>query len=223
MLVHCSYISLADEALHKMPPGSNAMPHKRQPDRRHVKNFGGITVVTTLYNQPKMSPAVLLDHTAGTGDPASDPTVNALRKTITDEQAPLAKRFRALFSLKHLASQEPPTQQTLPAIEAIAAAFASPSALLKHELAYCLGQSGKLDAVPFLRAVLEDYGEDAMVRHESAEALGAIGDQDSLQLLKERRDDPKEGEVVRETCVIAVDRIEWEHSEAGKAEKLKQR
>jgi deoxyhypusine monooxygenase len=149
--------------------------------------------------------------------------VTALEQTLCSESAPLAKRFRALFSLKHLAAQKPATPQTIPAIQAIAAAFTSPSALLKHELAYCLGQSGKDEAIPYLRAVIEDRDEDAMCRHEAAEAIGALGDVNSLGLLRQRRDDPKEEEVVRETCDIAVERIEWEHSEAGKLEKLKQR
>lgn len=155
--------------------------------------------------------------------PGADTTVLALRKTLTSESAALAARFRALFSLKHLAAQHPATAQTIPAIEAIAAAFTSPSALLKHELAYCLGQSGHNEAVPFLRRVLEDKEEDSMCRHEAAEALGALGYEESLQLLREMRDDPKEVDAVRETCEIAVGRIEWEHSEARKAEKLKQR
>ena len=152
-----------------------------------------------------------------------DLAIVALRRTLTDENAALAKRFRALFSLKHIAAQNPATAQTVPAIEAIAAAFTSPSTLLKHELAYCLGQSGKDEAIPFLRHVLEDRQEDAMCRHEAAEALGALNDQSSLELLRRRRDDPEEEVVVKETCDIAVERIEWEHSEARRLEKLKQR
>ncbi|KAF2396739.1 deoxyhypusine hydroxylase [Trichodelitschia bisporula] len=144
--------------------------------------------------------------------------VPPLRETLTSESAPLARRFRALFSLKHLAST-PDTATTLPAIDAIAAAFTSPSALLKHELAYCLGQTRNPAAVPVLRAVLEDRAEDAMCRHEAAEALGALGDKSSLELLKQRRDDAAEEVVVRETCEIAVERIEWEHS--GRKEELK--
>lgn len=62
-----------------------------------------------------------------------------------------------------------------------------------------------------------------MCRHEAAEALGALGDAGSLALLKELRDSAEEPEVVRETCEIAVDRIEWEHSKARQAEKLKKR
>lgn len=152
-----------------------------------------------------------------------DTQVPALRKILTSEAEPLARRFRALFSLKHLASLQPPSAQTVPAIEAIAAAFSSPSALLKHELAYCLGQSRHDAAIAPLRGVLEDKDEDAMCRHEAAEALGALSDKGSLELLRQLRDDVKEEEVVRETCDIAVDRIEWDHGLQKASEKLKQR
>lgn len=151
----------------------------------------------------------------------TDPTVLALRKVVTFEESPLAERFRALFSLKHLATLS--TDQSIPALEAIAAALTSPSALLKHELAYCLGQSGKPEAVRYLEACVEDRAEDDMCRHEAAEALGALGFDGSLELLKARRDDKEEVQVVRETAELAVERIEWASSEAGKAEKLRAR
>ena len=150
--------------------------------------------------------------------PTEDPTILALRKTVCTESEALAKRFRALFSLKHLACQG-----SLPAIQAIAAGFASPSALLKHELAYCLGQTKDLAAVPFLTQVLEDREEDSMCRHEAAEALGAIGDLGSVELLRGVRDDGDEVGVVRETCEIAVARIEWENGEGRKGENLRTR
>lgn len=147
-------------------------------------------------------------------------TTAALRDALTSESVPLAQRFRALFSLKHIAAQDHSEQSTA-AIEAIAAAFSSPSALLKHELAYCLGQTRNLLAVPFLRAVLENYSEDPMVRHESAEALGALGDAGSLEIMQKMRDDPNEPTVVRETCEIAIDHINWQLSESSKRETLK--
>jgi deoxyhypusine monooxygenase len=151
---------------------------------------------------------------------ASLDTVAVLGRDLASEDVPLARRFRALFSLKHLASQSV-GPQTSAAIKAIAAAFASPSALLKHELAYCLGQTKNLEAVPFLRPVLENKSEDAMCRHEAAEALGALEDLSSLQILKDLKNDESEPVVVRETCDIAVDRIEWAHSEDRKHESLK--
>lgn len=150
----------------------------------------------------------------------ADPTIQALRKDLVDEQVPLARRFRALFSLKHVASQEPSPKATA-AIEAIAAAFSSPSALLKHELAYCLGQTKNLRAVPYLRAVLEDKNEDTMCRHEAAEALGALGDESSVEIMTQLKEDESTPTVVRETCDIALDRIRWQHSDSRQHEVLK--
>ncbi|KAL1863371.1 deoxyhypusine hydroxylase [Paecilomyces lecythidis] len=164
-----------------------------------------------------MAPSAIDSSTEGV-----DATVLALRKTLTNESEPLARRFRALFSLKHLACLQPPNEKTVPAIQAIAAGFASSSELLKHELAYCLGQSKNRASVSYLEHVLKDAQEDTMCRHEAAEALGALGYEESLDLLKKLRDDSNESDVIRETCDIAVDRILWENSEERKAEKLKQ-
>lgn len=41
------------------------------------------------------------------------------------------------------------------------------SALLKHELAYCLGQMQDKRAIPTLTAVLKDREQEVMVRHEA--------------------------------------------------------
>ncbi|KAG8527486.1 deoxyhypusine hydroxylase [Bacidia gigantensis] len=148
-----------------------------------------------------------------------------LRAALTSESTPLAIRFRALFSLKHHASLSPSDSTTIPAIEAIAAAFPSPSALLKHELAYCLGQSGNLAAVPYLEGVLKDKGQDDMCRHEAGEALGALGGSKSLPLLKEYASKKAGGEsvplVVKETCEIAIARIEWMMSKEREKERLR--
>lgn len=163
--------------------------------------------------------AIIIEDTSVT----SFSEIATLRKALTSETVHLARRFRALFSLKHHACLHPPTELTIPAIHAIASAFPSPSALVKHELAYCLGQTRNMAAVPFLRRVLEDLEEDPMCRHEAAEALGALGDEGSLEILRRMRDDAGEKDVVRETCEIAVERIEWEHSGKGNSEKLKNR
>ncbi|KAA8911504.1 armadillo-type protein [Sphaerosporella brunnea] len=146
---------------------------------------------------------------------ATDP-VPELRRILTDETSSnLALRFRALFSLKHLA-----TQGNTAAIDAIAAGFASNSALLKHELAYCLGQSKQFYATAPLQAVLSNESEDPMVRHEAGEALGALGHIPSLELLRKYATDKEE--VVAQTCELAIARIEWEASEASKTEQLQQ-
>ncbi|KAI1394078.1 deoxyhypusine hydroxylase [Hypoxylon trugodes] len=154
-------------------------------------------------------------------DADSTATIASLRESLCSEVTPLPVRFRALFSLKHLARHET-GDNALAAIDAIAAAFTSPSALLKHELAYCLGQSANMAAVPYLQKVLADLQEDPMCRHEAAEALGALGDSGNLDILREFRDREGEDVVIKETCEIAIDRIDWENSAQRKAEKLRQ-
>ena len=154
--------------------------------------------------------------------PSTNQKVASLRESLCSEATPLPLRFRALFSLKHVAKHGSP-EESLAAINAIAAAFASPSALLKHELAYCLGQSGNTAATAPLQKVLADLQEDPMCRHEAAEGLGALGFPDSLDILKEFMNRDGEDVSVKETCEFALARIEWENSEERKQEKLHQR
>lgn len=149
-------------------------------------------------------------------------TIATLRESLCSESTPLPVRFRALFSLKHISTHSE-EKHVLAVIDAIAAAFASDSALLKHELAYCLGQSGNIAAAVPLCKVLEDLNEDPMCRHEAAEALGALGDAASLDILKQFRERDGESVAVKETCELAIDRIEWENSKERLDEKLRQR
>lgn len=118
---------------------------------------------------------------------------------------PLKERFRALFTLKNIGGKQ--------AIDWIAKAFDDESALLKHEVAYCLGQLQDPAAVPILVKVLEDTSREPIVRHESAEALGAIGTPEVLPVLKKFSADPVPE--VSETCKLAVDRLNW-LAEGGK-------
>jgi hypothetical protein len=99
--------------------------------------------------------------------------------------------------------------------------LADPSPLLKHELAYVLGQLGRPSAIPTLESVLVNSQNQhcSMVRHEAAEALGALSSESSLPLLRKYFDDP--AREVRETCEIAVGKIEFDCSEEGKARKPK--
>ncbi|KAF8465814.1 armadillo-type protein [Gautieria morchelliformis] len=128
---------------------------------------------------------------------------------------PLAHRFRALFTLKSFGKSTAVVEDNGPvsdaAIRIIALGFDDPSALLKHELAYVLGQMGNLHAVPVLEQVLGDMRQDAMVRHEAAEALGALSSTTSEPVLRRYLDD--EERCVRETCEIALARIEWAGSQ----------
>lgn len=89
----------------------------------------------------------------------------------------------------------------------------SDSALLKHELAYVLGQMQDARAIPTLTKVLEDGEEHAMVRHEAAEAMGAIADPVALPILEKYREDKDVS--VRETCELAIRKIQYEVGGSG--------
>ncbi|KAF9013537.1 MFBC-like protein [Cyathus striatus] len=137
--------------------------------------------------------------------------LKALEETLlnTSGNVPLHNRFRALFTLKALKTED--------AVKIISKGFADESALLKHELAYCLGQIKRTSALPILEDVLKNTSEDPMVRHEAAEAMGAISASDSIPVLKQYLSDSERS--VRETCEIAIDKIEWDNSEEGRKHK----
>ena len=131
--------------------------------------------------------------------PSKDNKVATLRNTICNEDEKMFQRMRALFALRNIGGKD--------SVEALAAAFASKSALLKHEIAYVLGQMQDSHAVPHLIDRLADADEDVMVRHEAAEALGAIGDRTALSVLEEYVNDDEV--VVAESCEVALDLLEW--------------
>ncbi|KAA6425385.1 MAG: deoxyhypusine hydroxylase [Trebouxia sp. A1-2] len=135
--------------------------------------------------------------------PSSTPA-NELRAKLVDEQARIFDRYRAMFALRNKGGQE--------AVSALGEAFGSQSALLKHEVAYVLGQMQDALAVSTLRHVLRDESEHAMVRHEAAEALGSIASPDCLQLLTDYCKDPEL--IVADSCVVALDMLEFEQSGA---------
>ncbi|KAF7346499.1 Deoxyhypusine hydroxylase [Mycena sanguinolenta] len=138
----------------------------------------------------------------------SESDLKALQDSLlnTSGDVPLHNRFRALFTLKSLKTEE--------AVRVISAGFQDSSALLKHELAYCLGQMKKTSALSVLEGVLRNEAEDPMVRHEAAEAMGAISSSASLPVLQEFLTDSNRS--VRETCEIAIAKIQWDNSDEGK-------
>ena len=131
--------------------------------------------------------------------PKATPTAE-LRARLCDEGAPLFERYKALFGLRN--------QGGGAAVAALGAAFASGSALLKHEVAYVLGQMQSPEAIAVLAGVLRDPGEHEMVRHEAAEALGAIASPECVALLKAHQADASRP--VAESCDIALDILESE-------------
>lgn len=130
---------------------------------------------------------------------ASESDILTIGGVLNDSARPLKERFRALFTLKNIGGAT--------AINQISRCFKDESALLKHELAYCLGQMKDPTAISILTNVLEDLSQEPMVRHEAGEALGAIGELSVIPLLEKYREDPIPE--VAETCELALDRLKW--------------
>lgn len=133
-------------------------------------------------------------------------------KVLADSNECLAKRFRALFTLRNDICQD--------SIDLIGKVLLDDdSDLLKHECAYCMGQMKDPAAIPYLIEAIKDERQHPMVRHESGEALGAIGKptEDIKQLLLTYS--KHKVRELSETCDLALDRLKWyNESQANKNE-----
>jgi len=140
-----------------------------------------------------------------TGTKISSEVCAQVGQLLLDPKRPLKERFRALFTLKSIGGQE--------AVDWMAKAFNDESALLKHEVAYCLGQLQSELALPVLTGVLADAeGQEPIVRHEAAEALAAIGGEEALRWVEKYQEDPSEE--VRETCQLALAKLNLSKAES---------
>jgi len=126
---------------------------------------------------------------------------------LCDKERPIFERYRAMFSLRNRGGKD--------AVSQLCRALTTDqsSALLRHEVAYVLGQMQHPSSVEALEASLRREDEHEMVRHESAEALGAINGRwnDVERILRDFLED--ECDVVRESCIVALDAADyWGHN-----------
>ena len=141
----------------------------------------------------------------GSVDPAPPSTtvqLKELRTILLDEDQKMFQRMRSVFKLRNIRSPE--------SCLILCEAFNSESALLRHELAYVLGQMQMDEALPTLIRILSDDKEHVMVRHEAAEALGAIGNPQAIPTLQQFLTD--EHIEVSESCEVALDLLDWVHN-----------
>ncbi|XP_020572985.1 deoxyhypusine hydroxylase-B [Phalaenopsis equestris] len=145
-------------------------------------------------------------HTVDPAIPASlDFSVDQLREVLLNEEEGIYERYSALFALRN--------QGNDPAVRVIIESLGARSALLRHEVAYVLGQLQHKMAASALADIIKNVDEHPMVRHEAAEALGSIADSESIQLLLEFVDDPEP--IVSQSCEVALSMLEFER--AGKS------
>lgn len=131
----------------------------------------------------------------------STPSFDALKDALLDLQQPMGKRTRAVFYLRTRGQKED--------LDVLLEALKNKkdSELMRHELAYVIGQFQDAHACSTLASIVEDESDDCMVRHEAAEALGAIGHEQSLSVLEKYSEDP--APEVSETCQLAVRLIKY--------------
>ena len=137
----------------------------------------------------------------GSVDPAppmQKGTITQWSSLLLDENARMFERMRAVFALRNHSSNE--------SVNALCRAFSCKSALLRHEIAYVLGQMQNATAVPRLKEVLDNETEHVMVRHEAAEALGAIVDRSAIEILTKYLNDPQPE--ISESCEVALDLLD---------------
>ena len=134
--------------------------------------------------------------------------IASLSKTLIDQSLPIQDRFRALFTLRSLETNQAAVQALIDALAADSSSSLHADALFRHEVAFALGQMRAKAATATLISVLKNQREHGMTRHECAEALGAIADETSLEVLRDMREDSKHREV-RETASLALRRVEY--------------
>lgn len=163
----------------------------------------------------------------GSVDPAPPSNIKSLEeldRVLNDENENLFNRYKAMFSLRDIASSESITILSKGNIISLCImcyliqiinfllfvlALSRGSALFKHEIAFVLGQLQSPLSVPYLKESLIDENQNDMVRHECAEALGAIATDDCYNILKQYANDQKV--VVKESCEVALDMCEYEN------------
>jgi deoxyhypusine monooxygenase len=137
-------------------------------------------------------------------DPAPPHTstdVPFLRTLLLDETKPLFERYRAMFQLRNIRTDE--------SIQALCDSLKCPkSSLFRHEVAFVLGQAQFPMSVKYMTVNLENLNEIHIVRHECAEAMGAIGTPEAEKVLNKYLHDKED--VVRESCEVALDIKDYE-------------
>eukprot|EP00300_Choanocystis_sp_HF-7_P024500 c25974_g1_i1.p1 GENE.c25974_g1_i1~~c25974_g1_i1.p1 ORF type:complete len:282 (-),score=58.67 c25974_g1_i1:39-884(-) len=128
--------------------------------------------------------------------PPQDADLNTLRESLKNESLSMFDRYRAMFGLRNKGGDD--AAQAL--CEVILADKHSP--LLRHEIAYVLGQMQNKTTAEALAKVLADTSEHEMVRHEAAEALGCISPDSHKALLVQYEHD--QNHVIAHSCQVAL-------------------
>lgn len=124
--------------------------------------------------------------------------IDLAKSTLLDKNTHIAKKMRSLFYLRNIKTEE--------SALILCEAFKDTSVLLKHEVAYVLGQMLLDCTIPVLIEVLNNENEDEIVRHEAGEALGNFPFSEKIAQILEKNI-KSNSKPVSETCFIAFNKI----------------
>jgi deoxyhypusine monooxygenase len=88
-------------------------------------------------------------------------TAQEFGKLLESEKISLTEKTTILWKLRSYEDKKE-------SVKALQKGLVTDSALLKHEIAYVMGQIGDVSAIPILELLLNDTTQDCMVRHEAA-------------------------------------------------------
>ena len=140
------------------------------------------------------------------------PPLHLLLACISDPSSAIGARMRSCYHLKQVYNlAETSDDDKVKILETLCREVSvdEHGQLMRHEIAYVLGQLRDERAVPSLMQVVEDKSANCIVRHEAAEAIGAIGCADAVPALKREALDGSNPLELRETIDIAVNFIDW--------------
>ena len=151
-----------------------------------------------------------LKHTSNDPAPPYSPendenykSVEWLKKLLLDPNEPIFERFRAMFTLREIETEE----SCLALCTALTDEHSSDcSSLLKHEIGFVLGQMGPSFATvctSYLITTVENEKEAGVVRHECVIALGNLTDKTEVMEKYSKDSDA----IVRESCLVAQDMV----------------
>lgn len=141
---------------------------------------------------------------------ATEKDVPAAAEALADTTLPLYERYGGMFTLRNVGGSA--------AVEALTHMLLSDesSVVLRHEVAFVLGQMEDESAVKSLIASLAMSHEHGVVRHESAIALGTVGTEEADEALRMYVNDADQ--LVAESCEVALQTSAywraWEELEA---------
>ncbi|CAH8360826.1 unnamed protein product [Eruca vesicaria subsp. sativa] len=166
---------------------------------KRIEELSSVDAEKNQSDTTERSPFMSVDPAAPA---AAFSSVHQLREILLDETKGMYERYAALFALRNQGGED--------VVSAIVESLSANSALLRHEVAYVLGQLQNKAALDTLSKILRDVNEHPMVRHEAAEALGSIADEQSIALLQEFSRDAEP--IVSQSCEVALSMLEFENS-----------